>query len=326
MNEKKITPSFPWLVADVGGTNARFGLIQSIDGAASEIETIPVAEHSGLAEATALYLRNKGVNPQHAAIAVATPLAGDLVQFTNSPWSFSRERTQHALNLSTFLVLNDFEALALALPRLRATQLQSIRSEISRSGTLAVVGPGTGLGVGGVTKSTHGWVPIPGEGGHATVAAFDAFEAEILNAVRQNFSHVSGERLLSGIGLPTLYSAVGAALGQTTQPLKGKQIVEAGLARTDAVADKTIDVFCAMLGSFCGNTVLTLGARNGLFIGGGIVPRLGARFAESQFLPRFEAKGRFQPYLAAVPIALITDTLAALTGAALAIEQSAALN
>jgi glucokinase len=323
MNESKTHASFPWLVADVGGTNARFGLVKNLSAIATEIETIPVADHAGLAEATSLYLRNKGVTPRHAAVAVATPLDGDVVQFTNSSWRFSREATQQALGLSTFLVLNDFEALALALPRLRASQLQTLRGEISPSGTLAVVGPGTGLGVGGVTKSAHGWVPIPGEGGHATVAAFDAFEAEILKVVQQNFPHVSGERLLSGIGLPTLYSAVGAALGQTTQPLKGKQIVEAGLARTDPVANKTIDVFCAMLGSFCGNTVLTLGARNGLFIGGGIVPRLGARFTQSQFLPRFEAKGRFQPYLAAVPIALITDTLAALTGAALAIEQSA---
>jgi glucokinase len=326
MNEPKIDASFPWLVADVGGTNARFGLVKSLGAIASDIETIPVAEHAGLTEAAGRYLRDKGVKPQHAAVAVATPLSGDVVQFTNSPWRFSREETQQALTLSTFLVLNDFEALALALPRLSPAQLQSLRGEITPSGTLAVVGPGTGLGVGGVTKSAHGWIPIPGEGGHATVAAFDAFEAEILKAVQQNFSHVSGERLLSGIGLPTLYAAVGAALGQATQPLKGKQIVEAGLAQADPVADKTIDVFCAMLGGFCGNTVLTLGARNGLFIGGGIVPRLGARFTRSQFLPRFEAKGRFQPYLAAVPIALITDTLAALTGAALAIEQSAAVN
>ncbi len=327
MNDTKISAAFPWLVADVGGTNARFGLVKSLGAAASDIATIPVAEHQGLAEAALYYLRDLGVTPQHAAVAVATPLSGDLVQFTNSPWSFSKEKTRDALQFSTFIVLNDFEALALALPRLRGAQLQAVRGEIVPSGTLAVVGPGTGLGVGGVTKSTQGeWVALPGEGGHATVAAFDAFEAEILRAVHLNFSHVSGERLLSGIGLPTLYQAVGAAMGQATQLLKGKQIVEAGLAQTDAVADRTIDVFCAMLGGFCGNTVLTLGARSGLFIGGGIVPRLGARFTHSQFLSRFEAKGRFQPYLAAVPIALITDTLAALTGAALAIEQSERVN
>ena len=315
---------FPWLVADIGGTNARFGLVRSLGAEASDIETILVTNHAGLTDAVAYYLRGKGVQPQHAAMAVATPVRGDLVQFTNSPWSFSCAQTQVALKLTTFIVLNDFEALALALPRLAPTQLQVVRGAIVPSGTLAVVGPGTGLGVAGVVHSPHGWVSIPGEGGHATISAYDDFEHALLKHLHQNFAHVSGERLLSGIGLPTLYAGVGAVLGKNALLQNAKDIVAAGLTASDAVADRTLDVFCAMLGSFCGNTVLTLGARSGLFIGGGIVPRLGARFTQSQFLARFEAKGRFQPYLAAVPIAVITDTLAALTGAAFAIEQNGA--
>jgi glucokinase len=313
----------PWLVADIGGTNARFGLVRAQGAMPQEVETLPVAEYASLTEALRHYLHDKNATPTHVAIAVATPVTGDQVQFTNSHWSFSQAQVKAALGLHTFIVLNDFEALALSLPRLTATQFTSIRGVPRAEKTLAVVGPGTGLGVGGVIATRAGWVAIPGEGGHATLAPYDEFEAQLLLYLRRSWSHISGERLLSGIGLPTLYEAVGAVMGAPIAiPLKGKQIVEAGLARTDAVAERTLDQFCAMLGGFCGSTVLTLGAFSGLYIGGGIVPRLGERFTQSQFLARFEAKGRFQPLLASVPIALITDTLSALSGAALAIEQS----
>ena len=126
---------------------------------------------------------------------------------------------------------------------------------------------------------------------------------------------------LSGIGLPVLHAAEGSVAGQAAQPLTAREIVQRGLSGQDALCRRTLDDFCALLGSFAGNVALTLGARGGVYIGGGIVPRFGPRFFESRFRERFEAKGRFQPYLAAIPTALITDTLAALTGAVLALEQ-----
>jgi glucokinase len=324
MMSRTSAKALPWLVADVGGTNARFGLVRSHGAMPDSITTLPVAEYGSLTEALRHYLRAQGATPQHAAIAVATPVTrDDAVRFTNSHWSFSRAEVKATLGLETFIVLNDFEALALSLPRLTASQVESIRGMPRAEKTLAVVGPGTGLGVGGVIATRAGWVAIPGEGGHASVAPFDDFEAQLLQYLRRSWSHISGERLLSGIGLPTLYEAVGAVMGTPiSAPLKGKQIVEAGLARTDPIAERTLDQFCAMLGGFCGSTVLTLGAFSGLYLGGGIVPRLGERLSQSQFLTRFEAKGRFQPLLSSVPIALITDTLSALSGAALAIEQS----
>jgi glucokinase len=175
--------------------------------------------------------------------------------------------------------------------------------------------------VGGVVRTRHGWQALPGEGGHATLAAADDFESAVLAQARQGFAHVSAERLLSGIGLPVLHQAVAQVMGQVAPELTAEQIVALGLNQSDAVCARTLDSFCALLGSFAGNVALTLGARGGVYIGGGIVPRLGERFFASRFRERFEAKGRFQAYLQAIPTALITDTLAALTGAAFAIEQ-----
>jgi glucokinase len=167
-------------------------------------------------------------------------------------------------------------------------------------------------------------VALPGEGGHATLAPADDLESALLACVRRDFAHVSAERLLSGIGLPVLHQALAQVEGAAAASLPAAQIVEAGAAGTDALCSRTLDMFCALLGGFAGNVALTLGARGGLFIGGGIVPRFADRFFASAFRQRFEAKGRFQPYLAAIPTALITDTLAALGGAALAIEQAEA--
>jgi glucokinase len=259
--------------------------------------------------------------PSHAAFAVATAVTGDRVDLTNSHWSFSRAAVQAELDLDALLVINDFEALALALPRLSAAQFRSHGPLPSAQGCMAVIGPGTGLGVGGVTQTRHGWVAVPGEGGHATLAPSDAFESALLARVRETYSHVSAERLLSGIGLPVLYHAVADVLGVTACALTTEMVVDRGLASTDAACVRTLDVFCSMLGSFAGNVALTFGARGGVFIGGGIVPRLGDRFFASAFRERFEAKGRFRTYLETIPTALITDTLAALTGVALALEQ-----
>jgi glucokinase len=190
-------------------------------------------------------------------------------------------------------------------------------------GTLAVIGPGTGLGVAGLLRTPVGWVALPGEGGHASLSAADEFEARLIDHVRHTHAHVSAERLLSGIGLPTLHAAVAALDGAPAPALDATAIVERANAG-DARCGRTLDVFCAMLGSFAGNVALTLGAFGGVFVGGGIVPRIEQRFFASRFRERFEAKGRMSVQLAPVPTAVIVDTLAALTGAVAAIEQSLA--
>jgi len=323
-----MTAGLPWLVADIGGTNARLGWVAQAGGAVQHVRKLPVAAHGGLELAVAQYLAEMAgalgaayQPPRRAALAVATATEGDEIAFTNSHWRFSRAALQGALGLERLLVLNDFEALALSLPRLTADQLRPHGALPTAQGTLAVIGPGTGLGVGGVVQTRHGWLALPGEGGHATLAPTDEFESQVLAQARRHWPHVSAERLLSGIGLPTLHAAVAAALGVQADALTAEAVVERGLAGGDVVCERTLDTFCALLGNFAGSVALTLGARGGVYIGGGIVPRLGDFFFASRFRTCFEAKGRFQGYLAAIPTALITDTLAALTGAALAIEQ-----
>ena len=329
---------YPWLVADIGGTNARFGWLAGPAASVEHVRVLPVGDHASPAAAAQAYLAQLQsllgeafAAPRRAAFALATAVAGDQIELTNAHWSFSRAATQAELGLDALLALNDFEALALSLPRLKAGQLRpwpaSVLPAAAPQGALAVIGPGTGLGVGGVLHTRSGWVALPGEGGHATLSAADSFESELLAHVRREYAHVSAERLLSGIGLPTLHDAVLAvngATGAAAARLATEHIVERGLSGLDPLCAQTLNSFCALLGSFAGNVALTLGARGGVYIGGGIVPRLGEFFFASQFRERFEAKGRFQSYLEGIPTALITDTLAALSGAALAIEQHVA--
>lgn len=319
----------PWLVADIGGTNARFGWVSAGSDRVEHVTTLSVASHAGPALAVEAYLSllrsrlGAGYSsPRAAALAVATAVGSDTVAMTNSGWTFSRRLLQDELALDELLVLNDFEALALSLPRLSGDQWLPIGPLRvgAATGAMAVIGPGTGLGVAGILPSRGGWVAVPGEGGHATLAPANDFESEVLAAARGEFDHVSAERLLSGIGLPVLHRAVARAMGLQVAHLTAEEVVERGVARSDAVCDKTLDLFCALLGSFAGSVALTLGARGGVFIGGGIVPRLGERFFASEFRDRFEAKGRFRDYLGAIPTALITDTLVALTGATFALE------
>lgn len=342
--------SYPRLLADIGGTNARFGWVAAAGAPVSQVVHLSAAGFVGPVQAATAYLdglaRQLGAAyraPRRAAFAVATVVAGDQIDFTNSHWAFSRAAVQAALRLDGLLLLNDFESLALSLPSLTPAQVRThggvgplAAGEVGSGGggsadgrRLAVVGPGTGLGVGAVVGTRQGWVALAGEGGHATLAAANPLESALLACVRQQYAHVSAERLLSGIGLPLLHQSLGQVLGlaagQPGQALTAAQIVDAAEAGRDAACGQTLDMFCGLLGGFAGNVALTLGARGGLYIGGGIVPRFADRFFASAFRERFEAKGRFRDYLAAIPTALITDTLVALDGAALAIEQQVAL-
>jgi glucokinase len=325
--------AYPWLVADIGGTNARFGWVAAPGAPVTQVRQLAVQAFAGPAQAAQAYLAERAPlpdvdrrAPRHAAFAVATAVVGDRIAFTNSAWAFSRAEVQAALGLDSLQMLNDFEALALSLPRLDRSQLQAQGGVLPpAAGPLAVVGPGTGLGVGAVLPTPDGhWLALPGEGGHATLAPADDLESALLACVRRQYRHVSAERLLSGIGLPVLHQALAEVNGRPAAALSTVEIVERGQSGSDAACRAALDMFCALLGGFAGNVALTLGARGGLYIGGGLVPRFADCFFASAFRERFEAKGRFQPYLAAIPTALITDTLAALGGAALAIEQALA--
>jgi len=322
---------YPWLVADIGGTNARFGLVHADGGEVVDIVSFRCAEHESPQAAASVYLeqlaRRDGnvVRPQSIALALATPISGDTVKMTNSAWTVSRADLAAVLGARRVLLLNDFEALALALPLLRDDEARWIgpaRADCRLP--MAAIGPGTGLGVSGCVPMAGGWVALAAEGGHVTAAAADDFESDVLRVLRAEGVHVSAERVLSGIGLPRLHRAVCEVRSAVCQPLDAQGITHAAIEQGDADCRATLDTFCAMLGTFAGNVALTIGARGGVFVAGGIAQKLGDQLIASRFRERFEAKGRFAPYMARIATGLITAPHPALTGAAHALAQAGA--
>jgi glucokinase len=180
---------------------------------------------------------------------------------------------------------------------------------------IGVIGPGTGLGVSALIPTPAGPVPVPGEGGHVTMAPADARESAVLELMRARYDHVSAERVLSGPGLVNLYNALSELSQVPAAPLSAAQITDPRTGASDPCAREATAMFCAMLGTVAGNLALTLGARGGIYIAGGIVPKLGEAFAQSQFRARFEAKGRYKAYLAAIPAYVVVHRFAALLGA-----------
>jgi len=311
---------YPRLLGDIGGTNARWAWVARAGDAPSDISVRPCVEYASPADSAHDYLARHGhPSPSWIAIGVATPVTGDHVRLTNHPWSFSIAELQRALAAQRCLVINDFTALALSLPLLGAAELRAIGDNEARRAPregepLALLGPGTGLGISGLLPVAGGW-PISGEGGHATLAAADDEEAAVIAGLRRRFGHVSAERALSGQGLINLYEAVCALDGRPPRKQQARDVTRAALDASDEHCVRALRLFTGLLGSVAGSLVLTLGARGGLYIGGGIVPRLGAAFDDAHFRERFEQKGRFANYLQAIPAWVITAATPALLGA-----------
>ncbi len=318
-----MSPSFHRLVADVGGTHARFA--SQFEPGAPLVETgrYACADFPSLQDALRHHLGARKLSmPAEAAIGIATAITGDAVRMTNNDWSFSIAQMKASLGLNRLLVINDFTALALALPALPREDLQAIGGGTAvAGGAMALIGAGTGLGVSGLLPSGGGYVPIAGEGGHVSLSTADAEEDAVLNVLRARFGHVSAERVLSGPGIENLYKALAELRGQPALAQGASQVTATALDRTDALAVDALRLFSSLLGQAAGNLALTLGARGGVYLGGGIVPRLGSAFDAALFRERFEAKGRFRSYLAAIPTLLIRSSdEAALLGASRALE------
>jgi glucokinase len=312
------------LLGDVGGTNARFALQAGADAEPQAIARYRCEDFESLEAVLRHYLAQHGqVQPRQAAIGIANPIDGDQVQMTNRNWRFSIESLRRALGLQRLLFLNDFAALARSLPTLAAHQLHQVGGGPGVAGAaLALLGPGTGLGVSGLLRGAEGReFVISGEGGHVTLAAADEDEAAVLAWLRQRFGHVSAERALSGQGLENLYHAWSAVHGHTALELPASQISQRALDGSDPACDAAVELFLNLLGTVAGNLALTLGALGGVYIGGGIVPRLGERIDRSGFRRRFEDKGRFSAYLGRIPVHVIQPgELPALRGAARALD------
>ena len=310
----------PRLLADIGGTNARFAM-QTGAARFEHVEVIPCGACTTLGDAIRAYLASAAARGfssaaiRHAAIAIANPVDGDTVSMTNHHWSFSIAALRAELGLTTLLVVNDFAALAMALPYLAPGQRIRIGGDDNEGDApagrpLGLVGPGTGLGVSGVIPCGARWIALAGEGGHASFAPANRDEVAILERLWSEFGHVSSERLLSGMGLELIHRAL------TDRHLQAADITARALDASCFDSRRSVDTFCAILGSVAGNVALTLGATGGMYIGGGIVPRLGGLFAQSAFRRRFEDKGRLKAYLARIPTYLITEPYPALPGVA----------
>jgi glucokinase len=311
------------LIGDVGATNARFALVEA-DGTTTAARVYALNDYPSIIEAIAAYLAEEApsARPGQGVLAVASPITGDQITLTNHPWTFSIETVRKHFGLRRFRVINDFAANALAIPLLAdGDRLQIGAGAPVADSPIAVIGPGTGLGVSALMPMPGGWAPIEGEGGHVTMAPADAEEGAVLERMRGRYDHVSAERLLSGPGLVNLYNVLCELAAVPAAPFTAPQITDPRVWDEDARTRDATAMFCRMLGTVAGNLALTLGARGGVYIAGGIIPRLGAAFAQSGFRARFEAKGRFRSYLAAIPTYLILRPLPALLGAKTLLER-----
>lgn len=335
-----MTPtSLPRLLADIGGTHARFAWQAGAGAPIVDEAVLRCDDHAGLEDAIAHYLAALGGRmPVEAAVGIATPVTGDGVRMTNRNWGFSISALRERFGLKRLRVLNDFEALALALPALLPTELKQVGGgRAVEDAPLAVLGAGTGLGVASLVRSASGDIAVAGEGGHVTLAAGSDDEDEVLRLLRRRFGHVSAERVLSGPGLVNLHGVARERLGLAPVELTPAQVVAgaregADLPPTEGQpgtpaqgsspgCTQALDWFFGFLGSVAGNLALTVGARGGVYIGGGIVPRVEDLLRRSSFRQRFEAKGRYQTYLAEIPTWVIdASSSPALRGAARSLD------
>jgi len=304
------------LLGDVGGTNARLALVA--DGRLGPIRRFEVADHP---DPIALFRRliaeeGEGRRPDQAVFAVAGPIADDgrSVQITNATWFLSADRIEAGLGMSRVRLVNDFAAIAWSLPRLGGDDLLQVGPGEPIAGAhCTVVGPGTGLGVAHLVTFDGRPSVIATEGGHATMAPADAYESAVLDHIRARFGHVSGERVLAGEGLVNLHQAVTSLAGGTPHANSAGQVT-AHAQSGCADCGKAVELFLSLLGNFAGSLALILDARGGVFIAGGIVPRIADQLAASPFRARFEAKGRHSNRMQRIPTYLIRKADVAFDG------------
>lgn len=306
----------PSLIADIGGTNARFALADR-DGI-YEQKNLQCGDYETLVDAVHDYLGGlNGMKPKRAAVAIAGPVGGDYFKMINHNWEFSIEETRKTLGLETVELMNDFKAIALGVPHLKPGDVRQIGEGQSpqAQAPIGIVGPGTGLGVASLFWANGQYHPVPGEGGHVTMAARTQREFDLFRTLRYKYHHISAERVCSGKGLVNLYNAIRILDGKDDLPDRtAEQISEAALNKSCAACEEALDKMMGFLGNVAGNLAVTLGAFGGIFIAGGIPEKLGEYFFNSRFRADFEAKGRYETYLKPIPTYLITHPNIAFVG------------
>lgn len=303
------------LLADIGGTNARFALLA--DGKVGAVAHMAVSDHDSFGEALGVYLRDlPAIGTIDAAILAASgPIRHGRCALTNNSWVIDAAELRRAHGFSTIRLINDFEAVAWALPSIPCDSLLPLGGRQRVPGApLAALGPGTGLGMAVNIPQLGGHLVLSGEGGHSTMAAGSLREDAVIEHLRRRFGHVSSERVLSGGGLENLYDALAALDNAKPAERRAADITRAGIEGTCPVSRAAIDMFCAMLGSVAGNLALSIGAQGGVFIGGGILRHMPEYLAQSGFRACFEEKGRLKHFLEPIPAYLILDEDVAFAG------------
>lgn len=319
----------PWyLLADIGGTNARFALGDPGSGAICEHLTVSVADHPTFTSALQTYLSAVAAAgawaalPEDGCLAVACPTNREVITFTNSDWVIDRRDVALSLQLQELQVINDFEAIGYAAAAFSEDDWAQVGGGSTQvNGPIGVLGPGTGLGVCSVLPTEAGPRVIAGEGGHVDFSPVNEEEIEILRLLLTRYRRVSAERLLSGAGLQNIYWALTELRGADLRQPSPADISAAALSGDDPVAVETLRVFCAVLGGVAGNLALTLGASGGIYVAGGITPRVLAFLKHSDFRERFLAKGRFRDYLNDIPTRIVTRDNPGLLGALRYLQQ-----
>lgn len=318
--------TFPRLVSDIGGTNARFA-IEVSPYIYEHIKTFQCTNYKTLAEAIKTYLASTGHSEiKHAALAVPSPIIDDTLFMVNSPWHLSSmSQTQKDTGLDSLIFLNDFHALALSIPHIPEDGLVKIAgTNIDKQKAIAIIGPGTGLGMATLVKHPkhEEYFAIPAEGGRSSFVAVSEEEFDLWNFCHRRFHHVSMERMLSGPGLQLIYEAVCSI---QNIPIENNipspsEITEKGINNTCFICKQTVDHFCRILGTMASNLACITSSFAGVYIGGGIVPKILDYFIKSDFLSRFYDKGRYRSYLEKMPIYVITHQYPAMLGSSYALD------
>ena len=315
---------YPRLLADIGGTNARFALQKSRASQIENIEVLSCSDYDSLLAAILAYLsKNANFSVKFGALALPNPILGDWIQMTNHHWAFSMEKTRKALGFDILLAINDFTAQAHFIRN--STDLEMVQvggKSCDIHSAKLVLGPGTGLGLSAIIPfGKDSYTALASEGGHVSFTPFDDIELMIFKYAKQKFTHLSAERLISGAGLSLIYEALAHKEGKKELKMSPELISSKAMDKSCSLCSLSLDIFCAILGTFCADAALTLGARGGVYICGGIVPSFVEYFKNSTFRSRFENKGRMSSYLSDIPVYVVLSKYSGIHGVPVVLDK-----
>lgn len=309
---------FPVLIGDIGGTNARFSIVLDANSEATEPQIVQTANFKTIDEAIqAVVLDRSSIQPNSTVLAIAGPVDGDEIPLTNCPWVVKPRQMFRTLGLSEVVVLNDFEAQALAVVAIGEEHMEKIGGGTPElNAGRVVLGPGTGLGVAGLIYALNHWIPVPGEGGHMDIGPRTARDFEVFPHIDKLEGRISGEQILCGRGLVNVYRAVAKADGKAAPFATPAEVTAAALSKSDAIAEEALELFVTCLGRTAGDLALVFKSRGGVFLTGGIAQKIVPALKQGNFRAAFEDKAPHSALMREMPVYVITHPLAALLGLA----------